>query len=202
MPYSKTIACNMGLSIVGVVARIQDVDNEISNEAAICRLWFDHLVELLHETCPWPFATRQIPLADVGSPPDDYAYRYKYPVDCKLAIKIVNPASRTPGTDQGIPFVIRDLQDGYGKCILTDQADAVLEYNTLVTDPAKWNSSFMQALSMGIGAHVGMPLRVDANIVKYAQGQFTNWLAEAINFKQREQKDDPEPRSEFHTVRG
>lgn len=192
----------MGLSTVGVNARIQDVDTENSPEANVCRLWFDHLVELLHETCAWPFATRQNPLINVGTPPDDWAFRYKYPVDCKLVIKIVNPAVRTPGTEQGVPFVVRDLQDGYGKCILTDMEDAHIEYNTLVTDPAKWNSSFMQALTMGIGAHIAMPLRVDPNIVKLMQGQFSNWLAEAVNFKQREQKDDPNPQSEFHRVRG
>lgn len=201
MVYSKTLICNMALASVGVTARIQDVDNEISNEANNCRLFYDHLVELLHETCEWPFAMREVQLVDLETPPDEWAFRYKYPVDCKLAIKIKNPALRTPGTDGKIPFEVRDLTDGYGKVILCDAEDAILVYNKLITDPALYNSSFVQALSMGLGSHLAMPLRVDPNITKYVQGQFSNWLAEAVNFKQREQREDVEPDSEMQTVR-
>ena len=202
MVYSKAIICNMALAHVGVTARIQDVDNENSNEAINCRLFYDHIVDLLLETCLWPFAERDFTLADVGSPPPEWAKRYKYPVDCKYAAFIKNPALRTPGTDGKIPFIVKDLHDGYGKCILTDLEDAILVGNYIVTDPNKFSSSFVQAGAMGLASHVAMPLRVDANITKFVQAQFTNWLAEAVNFKQREQRDDPEPNSEMQTVRG
>lgn len=202
MAYSKTIICNMALAHVGVTARITDVDNEKSNEAINCRLFYDHIVELLHETCEWPFALREVALVNLGLPVNQWAFRYKYPVDCKLAVRIQNPAARTPGTDQKIPFTVRNLTDAYGKSILTDQASAILEYNTLITDPNLYNSSFVEALALGLGSHVGMPLRCDPNITKFVQAQFSNWLAEAVNFKQREQRDDVEPNSEMQTTRG
>lgn len=201
MSNSKSLICNMALGHCGVVARIEDVDNEFSNEAIVCKLYFDHITEVLHETCAWPFATRREELADLGTPPDDWAYRYKYPTDCKLAQKIVNPAARTPGTDRKIPFEVIDLDDAYGKAILTDQPDAILQFNRLTTDVTLWSSSFVQAHSMGMAAHIAMPLRVDTNIVRYVGAQFSNWLAEAVNLKQRERQDDPEPQSEFATTR-
>lgn len=197
MPYSKTIISNMALAHCGINARIQDVDNEKSNEANQCRLFFDHIVELVLEACPWPFATRRVVLQNLGSPPDEWAFRYKYPADCKLAIKIVNPSARTETNSQRIPFEIVDEEDGYGQCILTDQDDAVLKCNKLILDPGRFTASFAQAVAMGLGAHIATPLRVDPSITKVVQNNFNGWLAEAVNFKQREQQEDVEPDSEY-----
>lgn len=202
MPYSKTIISNMALAHCGVNARIQDVDNEKSNEANQCRLFFDHIVELVLEACEWPFATVFIPLQSLGDPPDGWAYRYKKPANCKLAIKIVNPATRTEATGQKIPFVIVDDEDGYGECILCDLEAAVLKCNRLILDPGRFTSSFAQAVAMGLASHIAMPLRVDGGIVKNVQNQFNGWLAEAVNFKQREQQEDVEPDSELVGARG
>lgn len=200
--YSKSLISNMALGHCGVTGRIEDVDNENSPEAINCRLFYDHIVALILETCWWPFATVEDNLVDVGSPPDEWGYRYKKPVNCRLIQYIKNPVVRTPGEDQSIPFVIRDLRDGYGECILTDMQDAVIVYNDDVTDPGRFAASFAQAVSLGVAAHIAMPIRVDVNIVNRVQQQFTGWLAEAINKKQREQKEDTEPQSQFYTARG
>ncbi len=202
MPYSKDLLCNMALAHCGINGQIEGVDTEASNEASQCRLFYDHIIELLHGVCEWDFALTENPLALVDYTTDQWAYAYKYPVDCKLALRIQNQAYRSPGTDQGVPFKVRNLTGGAGKVILTDQEDAILEYNTSITNPALFNAQFAQAASLGIAAHICMPLRVDPNITKYVGSQWSIWLAEAINTKQREQHDDPEPQSEFLTARG
>lgn len=191
----------MALGGVGVTARIDDVDNDTSTEAYNCRLFYDQCVSQILETKEWPFACVRVPLADLGTPPADWAFRYKYPTDCALALKIVNPYMRTPGTDERIPFKVRKLTDAYGKAIFCDLKDAELEYNQAITDPNLFSSAFIQAVSMCLSSYIAMPLRVDPKIAAYAAQQFNGWLEEATNLSLREQQEDPYPQSQFQTAR-
>lgn len=193
----------MALAHCGVNEAIDDVDSENTNSAIQCRLFYDHVVGLLHGVCEWDFALTEAPLVPVDyiQTNSQWAFAYKYPTDCRLALRIQNPAKRMPGQDQQIPFKVRNLAGGYGKVILTDMENAVLEYNTFINNPDLWNSVFVEALAMGIGSHIAAPLRVDANLIKLVQGNFTGWLAEAVNTKQREQTEDIEPDSQFVTGR-
>lgn len=204
MPYDKTTMSNMALATIGVNARIGNIDTEKSNEAIQCRLWFDHITRLLLEAKFWPaFAGKRAVLQDLGTPPTGWLYRYKYPTDCAYAYRIVNPAAPvTPGRGQKIPFKVLRLDDAYGKAILCNQAEAELEYNIEILDPGLFDGTFAQAHVMGLAAHVAMPLRVSPDILRAAQLQFTNWLAEAAGHSDREQQEDQEPDSELVTVRG
>lgn len=203
MTYSKNVIANMALGHCCIGTSIDDVDNEISNEAIQCRRFYDHVVKLLHGVCEWDFALVEVPLVivDYVQTNQQWAYVYKYPVDCELAVRIQNPAVRTPGEDQQIPFKVKNFAGGYGKVILCDLEDAVLEYNTLVADENLWNANFAQADALGLAAHIGGPLRVDPRIMQGVNGNFSGWLAEAVNKKQREQTDDSEPQSDYVTVR-
>lgn len=199
---SKDEICNMACASIGINSRIVGVDTEKSNEAIQCRLWFDHIRKLLLEVKHWPdFAGKSVVLQDLGSPPTHWTFRYKYPTDCRYAIRIVNPGIRTPGRGQKIPFKVMRLDDAYGKAILCDEAEAELEYNVDVTDTTLFSATFTQAMIMGLAAHIAMPLRVSPDIVSSAQKQFNGWLTEAALLVEREQQEDPEADSEFVTVR-
>jgi hypothetical protein len=191
----------MALAHVGVTGRIEDVDNENSPEAVNCRIFFDHVVALVLEACEWPFAMIQDNLANIGDPPDSWLFRYKYPANARIINRIINPAVRTPGEDQQVPFIIRKQTDGYGKVILCDLENAVVEYNDDITDTGLFSSSFAQAVALGVAAHIAAPLRVDPRIQQSATTNFNTWLAEAITVKQREQQNDPEPDSQMFAVR-
>jgi hypothetical protein len=200
---SKDEICNMSLATIGVNSRIVGVDTEKSNEAIQCRLWFSQLRKLLLEVKHWPdFAGKTVDLQDLGTDSPHWAFRYKYPADCVYAIRIVNPAMRTPGRDQKIPFKVMRTDDVYGKAIYCDMPNAQLEYNLDITDPTLFSATFTHAFVMAIAAHVAMPLRVSPDIVSNAQKQFQGWLAEAVQFSNRESQEDPEPQSEFVNVRG
>ncbi len=202
MASSKTDICNMALAVIGVNSRIGDVDTEKSNEAIQCRLWFEHLRSMLLEVRHWPdFAGKSVVLQDLGTPPTHWQFRYKYPADCRLAVRIVNPYARTPGRGMKIPFKVMKTSDSYGKAILCDQADAELEYNEDVTDTTLFSATFVQTMAMALAAHIAMPLRVSPGIVSNAQNQFNGWLAEASTHVEREQQEDQEPDSELVTVR-
>lgn len=199
---SKTQICNMTLGSIGVNARIGDVDTEVSPEAIACRLFYDQVGAQLLEVRPWPFATKRGALVDLGTPPADWGYRYKYPTDCALAVKIINPYMRTEGTDKKIPFKVINLSDAYGKAILCDIQDAELEYNETITDESLFSFSYVQAYVMGLAAPVGMTLRVDKSIVDNASKQFSGWLEEASLHVMRERQEDPFPISELESARG
>ncbi len=202
MPTSKTQICNMALGHVGVAATIQDIDTENSVEAENCRLFFDHCREVILETKPWGFAKREVTLASLGSPPTGWLYRYKYPNFVKRANRIINPASRTPGRGNKIPFKVVDGDDQYGKAILTDQENAVLEYNYNVTDVNLFSATFVQALSLFLATSIAMPLRVNAEIQTVTQQLFTTWNSEASSLDLEEEEPDQEAASEFETFRG
>lgn len=202
MPASKALIGKMALAHCGINKDIRDVDNDRSNEAIQIRLFYDHIIDLLLETCEWSFAKTEERLALSDATSTQWAYAYVYPADCKFAIRIQNPAARTEGSGQKIPFEVVTNKGKDGKLILTDQAEAVLEYNMPVTNPALFSTSFVQAASLGVGSHIATPLRVDPNIAKNLMNQFSNWLSEAVNFQQREQREDVDPVSEFERMRG
>lgn len=214
---SKTIICNQAIAMIGYAGRIGDVDTENTPAANACRLFFEQIRDVVLETRPWPFATRRWSLQDIGVAgtlyEHEWAYRYKKPSDCILAVRLVNPFGRninmlyepftgTTLTMKKPPFRIVDQETEYGDAILCDLDNAIMEGNYKVTDVNRFSASFNHALAMGIAAHVGMPLRVDPKIITNVQNQFSNWLAEASNLSQREQTDDPEQPSDLQSVRG
>lgn len=201
--YTKTIISNMALSHCCHGTQIGAVETDLTNPAKYCRLWFDHVTQLLLESRMWPAFTRQVDLQDLGSAPNGWDYRYKYPTNCAYAGRIVNP--QDPNGSLGkpkIPFEVKDLDDGYGKCILTNEPNAVLEMNIIADDPNKFDSTFAEAHSLMLAAHVSGPLRVDANIKAEINRQLTGWMSEAAVKAMRERQDDREPDSEFVSIRG
>lgn len=212
---SKTAICRQALSMIGINTPLGDVDNEFTAQANACRLFFDQVRDIVLETRPWPFATRRWALQDIGTTGTlwtDWAYRYKKPADCILAVRIVNPYGRAinllhdPFSSSALlmkkpPFRIVDQETEYGDAILCDLNDATLEGNFRVTDPNRFSNSANHAIAMGVAAHVAYPLRVSADIASKAETMFSNWLAEAANLAMREQTDDPEAPSEYQSAR-
>lgn len=201
MASTKADIFNMALGSIGVAGRIEDADNELSEEAIQCRLFYDHCRGIILEAKEWPFAQVRDQLQDLGTPPIGWAYRYKYPTNARRINRIVNTSIRTPGADQKIPFKISKLTDAHGKAIFTDQAEALADYNDDVDDADLFSSIFTQALVTALAAFIAPSLRVNADIMKQAQAQFTGWLSEATNQAQSEQQEDPYPVSEFERGR-
>lgn len=202
MSYSKTSICNMALGHVGSGTLLSNVETDNSPEARECRRFYDICVDVLLEMQEWPFAKEQADLQDLGSPPDEWGYRYKVPARCVLPLRIVNPAKRTPGTDEQIPYKIANRDDGDGRVILTDQENAILEFNAPITETQRFSGMFVYALSWFLADNISMPLRVSADIAKYCRDTWRAWQSEANIQARREEQPDPYPQSEFVTVRG
>lgn len=202
MAFDKNTICNMALAHVAVGVRLLDVDTEPGVEAQNCRLFYEPSIKILLEMQVWDFAKRQVQLQDLGTPPDEWQYRYAYPNNCALALRIINPYARNPNREQRIPYQIVNRTDSYGKAILTDQEDAILEFNESITDPTLFSATFAYGLSLFIASNIAMPLSVSDGIRDRVRRDYLGWMAEASSLSLRQSQEDKEPESEYLAVRG
>jgi hypothetical protein len=149
---SEVQICNMALGHIGAAAEIQSL-SEATEEAKYSNLYYNDIRDSVLRQHPWNFATTYVVLADLGSPPTGWDYRYRYPVDCHRALNIVKAAK----TDPEIEFDVGS--DGSsGRVILTDQATATLRYTAKVTDPNAFDALFIHALSWALAVHLAEPI--------------------------------------------
>lgn len=198
---SKVEIFNMALFHAGSTDKIAS-ESEHSQEAIVCSTFYDTCLDALlaYKSADWGFATKSIVLADVGSPPSNWAYRYSLPNDCVRAIGIVIPGTRNPAEDQQIPF---DIQRGdVSATIVTDQPQAELIYISRGLPAERLPSSFVEALALRLGAQIAMPLKKDSGLrqelLQLAEAAIQVAMAASLN---QQQQDNPPPsvyESEMH----
>jgi hypothetical protein len=201
MARSEVSICNVALGRLAISNEIASL-TEQSNEAVQCRRFYETTRDRVLTEAPWNFASRRSSLANVGTPPDGWGYRYRYPNDCLQARKIINPASRSPAADQRIPFAVMEDQDNAGKVIVTDEANAVLEYTLRVTDTTLFSPGFDSALAWALAAEIGGPLKADVKWIQLAEQRYAMALMQAWANSANEGQEDTAQDSEFVRARG
>jgi len=214
MPLSPVDICNIALSRVGVKSRIASLD-ERSEEARLCNLNYETVLESLLESSPWPFATTRADLVLFESAPNlDWGYRYYLPQDCVRAQYIdvggrypsplVDPSMRSGFSSiaMRVPFKIEATTDGQGKTLLTDQSPATLCYTTRAVPAGLYPAFFSKALSWALAAEIAFPLTaMKPELVDMIYRAYTMALASARSLALNEGQSDPEQDSEFVTSR-
>jgi hypothetical protein len=191
--------CNIALSRVAHTQPIVSF-TEKSKAAELCSVFFKPLRELVLADFPWPFAESIVTLADIGSPAPGWAYRYRYPADCLKVREIIIPEQRRPmSSDQQIPYKIG--YDSGGRVIHTDQAEAGVRFTFRVEDPTFFDPLFADALAWRIGQDLALPLSSKPDLQQYCQQQYEMAKTRAQGSAFEESQDDPEPESEFVSVR-
>lgn len=154
---------NMALSHIGATATVQDL-NERSAERIICSRFYETTRDALlaYKSCPWSFATKFEPLAEIGSPQEPWAYRYALPNDCITAMYIAQDIGNNLRDDQQIPFQI--INSGTGRALLTDQPTASLCYVSRIVEAERFSSPFVEAMAMRLAAFIAMPIAKSANM--------------------------------------
>lgn len=191
--------CNLALSRVAVTKAIVSF-TERSKEAEQCRVFYAPLRDLVLQAFPWPFAESTVALADLGSPAPGWAYRYRYPANCLKVRNIVQPGWRRALTiDQKIPFQIG--YDAGGRVIHTDQPEAVCRFTFKVEDSTFFDPQFVDMLAWRLAMDLALPLSSKTDLVQFATQQYQMALTLAEGGAFQESQDDPEPESEFITVR-
>ena len=196
---SKVAICNMALAALGVGDQIASIE-ERSAEARACRLFYEETLKEVLRDAPWPFAKKTQVLALVESDPnDEWAYSYRYPVDCMMAHRIPS-GNRTDTRDSRVPSGI--TTDESGLLIYSDQKDASLEYTFLADDPQRYPPDFNAALAYLLAVRIaplvtaGDPFGLQDKNLKLYNYQVGKAKGNAANEEQPDVEPDPE------TIRG
>lgn len=192
---SEVQICNLALSHLGDRGQITLL-TENSREAFHCNFVYETARDALLRAYAWRFATKYQALADLGSPPSPWLYRYAYPQDCLKARALVNPAAAvaaTPGTvffserstyypgemNEPVPFEIAAGDNLESRVILTDLETATLEYTAAVTNPAAFPPDFTLTLSWFVAMEVAIPLSGNQKLYQQAAAGFQAALLRA-----------------------
>lgn len=188
---SKVDIYNMALFHIGSTQKVASI-TEQSMEQIACTTFYETCLDALlaYKSADWGFATKSIVLADVGSPPTNWAFRYAYPNDCVRAIGIVILGNRNPAEDQQVPF---DIQQGdSSQTIVTDQPQAELLYIARGLPAERLPSPFVEALALRLAAQIAMPLKKDAtlqsNLLQLSEAAIQVAMAASLN---QQQPDNP-----------
>lgn len=191
--------CNVALSRVAHTQPIVSF-TERSKPAELCSVFYANLRDLVLTSFPWPFAESIVNLADIGSPAPGWAFRYRYPADCLKVRGILIPGQRRAlSSDQQIPYKIG--YDAGGRVIHTDQPEAGVSFTFRVEDPTFFDSLFADALAWRLGMELALPLSSKPDLQQYCKQGYQQALTEAEASAFEESQDDPEPESEFVSVR-
>lgn len=164
----KVTIGNMALSNLGAKANIESF-NEKSAEARAISLWYDQARQDALEEFNWNFAKKRLILTPhTNDPPEGvWAYRYQYPSDCLTARLLTNTTTVHEAIIRGVPvsyvqpdaiaFDIEVSDDGT-KSILTDLADAILEYTFDQQNPQMFSRAFVRALSYILSYHIAIAI--------------------------------------------
>jgi hypothetical protein len=190
--------CNIALSRIGQSEQIQSL-TEQTKAAQLCALHYADCRDEVLRNFDWPFAEARVNLADIGSPPTNWAYRYQLPTDCLKARYITIPGVANPVADQRIPF--RLVHTGTGRGIITNQPEAELVYTVKVEDTTYFDPLFVSALAWRLAAELAMGLsaRPEGYQNAYQQHLFVLGQAQAVALSEQQQLVPQD--SEFVSVR-
>lgn len=190
---SHVLMANTAIGMVGSSQFINSLDDR-SKEARVCKQFFDLALDLVLQDFPWTFATKIVPLADVGSPAAPWGYRYQYPNDC-LKLRRVFPAGGayylgTLSKNKGIPHKVISDAAGQLKGILCDAESAWAEYTFRNTLPGMYSPAFIAAFGMKLATFICTPLSADLKYANLADQNYKKLLLEAAALDQSENQED------------
>lgn len=198
---SKTEICNLAITHLGVGKTINDVDTESSEEALICRRYYDTVRDMTLRDFEWPFATKIATLSLVASNPTaEWAYSYRYPSDCLMITRILSGV-RNDSRQSRAPYKI--LRDNTGLLIYSDEVTAQIEYIAKTDDPTFYTPDYIMALSLRLAVYIapkltkGDPYGMANKVMAMYIQEISRAQASATNEGQRDEMPD----SEFVRVR-
>lgn len=191
--------CNIALTRIGQSDPIVSL-TEQSKAAELCSLHYDACRDEVLRDFDWPFAEARVFLAAIGTPPTNWAYRYRYPNDCIKARRLSIPGNENPTADQRIPFQV--IHANGGKAIITNQPQAELVYTVKVEDTTYFDPLFVSALGWRLAAELAIGLQVRPENFRAADQQYQFAIGKAQAVALAEGQGIPLPESEFITVRG
>ena len=155
MASSVVAICNMAIGRIGQ-SNFIDALSEASLQANVCNIFYETCRDMALVDGHWNFATGRVVLADLGTPPTNWLYRYGLPTDCLSARYLVVPGLRTPLVKDRIPFDVAEENDA--RVLYTDQEEAELVYIKRQENPNLFSPQFNSALAWLLASNIAMPL--------------------------------------------
>lgn len=150
--------CNLALGHIGR-ASINAFD-ERTAEARECAKFYDHARTTLLAMSMWTFARRRAALAEVTNDyPERWAYAYVLPNDSTGILRII-PEYDVRNNPVPIDFEVK------GGRLYTNVSPATAEFKIDVTDPSKFGSLFVDALSFHLASYIARPLTKSSKLVQ------------------------------------
>lgn len=167
--------CNLALAHLGDTASVSSIDPpEGSAQSEHCARFYPIARDALLEMHTWNFATRKVSLAEVTNSWEQWSYAYALPSDCMTAFAIISPDATGdytanfsyPGQySENCPSAMSTVA-GYAPqpfaiesgVIYTNQEDAVLRYQAIVTDTTKFSQLFVMTLSWQLASLLAGPI--------------------------------------------
>lgn len=193
---SEVQICNLALGHCGVSTPIASLD-EASKEAQACKLFFEQERDTVLRDFPWPFATRIAALALVEEAPNsEWAFSYRYPTDCLRLRRVLNPAGRNDSRQSRLSY--RLANDTQGTLILTDEAEASIEYTVRISNAGLFSPDFVSALALRLAAMIapqltgGDPFKLGERALRLYILAMGTAQASALNEEQADDAPDAE----------
>lgn len=183
MPSAATTeaqVCSLALAYVGHAQPLLSL-TENSSAARACKTIYGPTRDALLESHNWKFAKRHQALALLsGVSRTAWAYCYALPADC-LVPRSIWPGTRTPHRSDKIPF---DWEAGDGTVagpaiLVTDHADAELEYTAQVETVALFSPGFVKALAWAIAVELCLVLPIKPQVAIAIEGKAKQALGAA-----------------------
>jgi len=198
MAVSKALICNLALAHISQTeTQISNLDDDTGTTAIQCRIHYDVAREFVLADHHWNFAKKRVVLADIGSPPTNWAYRYDYPSDC-LKMREIERITRK---GLPIPFRIEDDGSDAGLCIVTDRDEATGIYTYNVKNVSLFSASFVAAFGWYLASELAPALTGDMKKQEAILQVYRNYMRAAQATDSDEGSMDPELDSPWERAR-
>lgn len=158
---TNTDICNLALSYLSK-GKITSMDDD-SEEAAQCKIHYDHARKLLLRQYPWNFAKRTVKLALLAATQPGWEYAYAYPAEC-LAVRYVFDEDGAADREENIQQFDVAMTSANQKAVLTDVELAWCEYTANIKDTEMYPDEFIEAFAHYLACNMAMVLTGSAGL--------------------------------------
>lgn len=154
---------NLAIRHLGISTMISSFEDPRSKASVACGQYYEQCRDEVLRDFTWDFATRFQTLTlvteyeeDDDHPTAEWRYSYRVPSDCLRIRRILNGASRIEDQDSRVKW--REISDDDGLLVLTDQADAVMEYTTNSVEVGRFPPDFVQTVALLLATYLAPSL--------------------------------------------
>lgn len=195
---TNIVICNMALGYIAKT-RIFSLEDK-SEEARLCKLYYDHLRKMLLRNYTWGFARRVARLAQLAKEVAGYEYVYAYPSECLAVRRIFNKEGASVREYEKEKYDIFVLDNGV-VAIACDVEDAFIEYTHDVVDADTFSVDFVEALSRIIAYNIAQTLTGSQSLAQEQYQLFQAMIATAKLTNANEREGKPHFPEDYINVR-